>query len=76
MSHKNLKKACVCDINEEIISKKNSYFVLHDSQGFEHNEISNLDKVKKFIRSRSGELSLLKTEFMPFGERSILFGAL
>jgi hypothetical protein len=54
------KKAGVCDINEEIISKKNSFFVLHDSQGFEHNEIDNLDKVKKFIQSRSGEAIPLK----------------
>ena len=44
-------------INEEI---KNSYFVLHDSQGVERNEIDNLDKVKKFIRSRSGEAIPLK----------------
>ncbi|KAF8815629.1 hypothetical protein BYT27DRAFT_7192709 [Phlegmacium glaucopus] len=54
------KEAGVCDINEEIISKHNSYFVLHDSQGFEHNEIDNLEKVKNFIQSRSGEAIPLK----------------
>jgi hypothetical protein len=46
-------KAGVSDINYEIIPPDNEYFVLHDSQGFEHGEEDNFDIVKKFIESRN-----------------------
>jgi len=41
----------VCDINTEIIHPQNPRFVLHDSQGFEHGEVKNLERVKNFILS-------------------------
>jgi hypothetical protein len=44
----------VSDIEEEIISPENHRFVLHDSQGFEAGSKGNLDVVKKFVKSRSG----------------------
>jgi hypothetical protein len=44
----------VSDIEEEIISPENRRFVLHDSQGFEAGSKGNLDVVKKFVKSRSG----------------------
>ncbi|KAI0246610.1 hypothetical protein BJV78DRAFT_125834 [Lactifluus subvellereus] len=52
------KEHGVCDINEEIISPQNPRFVLHDSQGFEPSEIANLDKVKRFVKSRGAGVDL------------------
>jgi len=49
----------ICDINEEITSPQNSRFVVHDSQGFEHGEVSNLETVKKFLGER-GQDAVLK----------------
>jgi len=46
-------KAGVSDINTEIIPPKNDFFVLHDSQGFEHGEGDNFSTVKNFIKTRS-----------------------
>jgi len=46
-------KAGVADINTEIIPTNNEYFVLHDSQGFEHGEGDNFSIVKEFIETRS-----------------------
>jgi len=43
----------VADINTEIIPTNNEYFVLHDSQGFEHGEGDNFSIVKEFIETRS-----------------------
>jgi hypothetical protein len=45
--------AGVSDINTEIIPPDNDYFVLHDSQGFEHGEGTNFATVKDFIERRS-----------------------
>ncbi|KAF8805966.1 hypothetical protein BYT27DRAFT_7339503 [Phlegmacium glaucopus] len=46
-------QAGVANINTEIIPTNNEYFVLHDSQGFEHGEVDNLSIVKDFIETRS-----------------------
>jgi len=46
-------KAGVAEINTEIIPTNNEYFVLHDSQGFEHGEGDNFSIVKDFIETRS-----------------------
>ncbi|TFK35636.1 hypothetical protein BDQ12DRAFT_737515 [Crucibulum laeve] len=48
----------ICDINTEIISQQNPRFVLHDSQGFEPGEVTNLEKVKNFIQSRGMNTAL------------------
>ena len=50
MSH---SKAGVANINTEITPTNNEYFVLHDSQGFEHGEGDNFSTVKEFIETRS-----------------------
>ena len=50
----------VCDINTEIMSPQNPRFVLHDSQGFEPGETHNLDQLKAFIHSRTGDSVDLK----------------
>ena len=50
MSH---GKAGVANIDTEIIPTNNEYFVLHDSQGFEHGEGDNFSIVKDFIEARS-----------------------
>ncbi|KAJ6455165.1 hypothetical protein C8R45DRAFT_1036620 [Mycena sanguinolenta] len=42
------------DINAEIISSQNDRFVLHDSMSFEGGDVTNLETVKSFLRSRSG----------------------
>jgi hypothetical protein len=42
------------DINEEIPSDLNPRFVLHDSLGFEGGDISNLQIVQNFIKTRNG----------------------
>jgi len=42
------------------MSPQNPRFVLHDSQGFEPGETHNLEKVKAFIHSRTGESVDLK----------------
>ncbi|KAJ7055574.1 hypothetical protein C8F01DRAFT_453939 [Mycena amicta] len=52
VSHQRAGKS---DINEEIISPQNHRFVLHDSQGFEPGDVSNLDVVTSFLRERNGK---------------------
>jgi hypothetical protein len=49
------------DIDKEIPSELNPRFVLHDSRGFEGGDISNLEIVQNFIKSRS-ELRDLKDQ--------------
>ena len=44
--------AGVSDINTEIIASENARFVLHDSQGFEHGEGENFQKVVDFLKAR------------------------
>jgi hypothetical protein len=44
-----------CNIDDELYSDQNEHFVLHDSQGYEPGETTNLDRVKKFLESRSKE---------------------
>ncbi|CAG8778637.1 723_t:CDS:2, partial [Acaulospora colombiana] len=41
------------DINREILSKENTRFVLHDSQGFEPGEVDNFQRVRDFIQTRN-----------------------
>jgi len=41
------------DIDEEIFSKANEQFVLHDSKGFEAGEADNLRRVKDIIKKRN-----------------------
>lgn len=43
------------DIDREILSKENSQFVLHDSQGFEQGEDKNFKIVEGFIKRREAE---------------------
>ena len=45
-------EAGVSDINTAIISSENGRFVLHDSQGFEHREGENFQKVVDFLKAR------------------------
>jgi hypothetical protein len=44
--------AGISDINTAIIANENGRFVLHDSQGFEHGEGENLQKVVDFLEAR------------------------
>jgi len=44
--------AGVSNINTEIIARENGSFVLHDSQGFEHGEGENFQKVVNFLKAR------------------------
>jgi hypothetical protein len=46
------------NINKGITSKVNPRFVLHDSQGFEGGDVSNLQIVQNFIKTRSGLANL------------------
>jgi hypothetical protein len=46
------------DIEQEFTSPQNSYFVLHDSKGFEPGDVSNFDTVRKFIQERLQKLLL------------------
>jgi hypothetical protein len=48
----------VCDINDEITSPQNPLFVVHDSQGFEHGEDTNLKKVETFLQKRGDNAEL------------------
>ncbi|KAJ8094332.1 hypothetical protein PM082_006872 [Marasmius tenuissimus] len=52
--------AGVSDINSEITSEQNSRFILHDSQGFAHDEVDNYKTVERFIRDRTDERKPLK----------------
>ncbi|KAJ6533507.1 hypothetical protein B0H19DRAFT_1186083 [Mycena capillaripes] len=49
------QKAGKSDINSELISPQNSRFVLHDSMGFEHGDMDNLETAKNFLKARGGE---------------------
>ena len=49
MSH---SEAGVSNINTAIIASENGRFVLHDSQGFEHGEGDNFEKVVDFLKAR------------------------
>ena len=44
--------AGISNINTAIIANENGRFVLHDSQGFEHGEGNNLQKVIDFLKAR------------------------
>ena len=44
--------AGVSNIDTEIIGSENGRFVMHDSQGFEHGEGNNLQKVIDFLKAR------------------------
>jgi hypothetical protein len=48
-------KRGVHDIEHEMVFKSNPGFVFHDSRGFEAGGLSEFDKVKAFIASRSKE---------------------
>ncbi|KIK56309.1 hypothetical protein GYMLUDRAFT_263785 [Collybiopsis luxurians FD-317 M1] len=52
-AHVSHEQSGVSDINQEIISKQNSRFVIHDSQGFAAGETQNFETVKKFIKDRA-----------------------
>jgi len=42
----------ICNINHEITSSQNLWFVVHDSKGFEPDEVRNLDTVERFLLLR------------------------
>ncbi|KAH9172534.1 hypothetical protein EDB89DRAFT_888122 [Lactarius sanguifluus] len=41
------------DIQQEFVSPENQFFVLHDSKGFEPGDLSNFERVRKFIQQRT-----------------------
>jgi len=41
------------DIQQELVSPENQFFVLHDSKGFEPGDFDNFETVRKFIEQRS-----------------------
>ncbi|KAF7328477.1 G domain-containing protein [Mycena venus] len=56
------QEAGKCDINFEIISQQNPLFVLHDSMGFEHGDMENLETAKNFLQSHVGKDVALQTK--------------
>lgn len=48
------------NIDKEILSKQNPYFVLHDSKGFEHGDDANVKTVQRFIGERTRRDMLVK----------------
>ncbi|KAF7343531.1 G domain-containing protein [Mycena sanguinolenta] len=48
----------ICKIEDEIISKHNERFVLHDSMGFEPGQTHNLEAAKRFLESRGESVPL------------------
>ncbi|KAG6918821.1 hypothetical protein DXG01_011224 [Tephrocybe rancida] len=48
-------EAGFADIDNEIYSKANPHFILHDSKGFEHGDDVNVKIVQRFISERSKE---------------------
>ncbi|KAF7373068.1 G domain-containing protein [Mycena sanguinolenta] len=47
-----------CNIEDEIISEHNAYFVLHDSMGFEPGNTKEFETAKEFFRSRGKRVPL------------------
>ncbi|KAJ6455144.1 hypothetical protein C8R45DRAFT_1111525 [Mycena sanguinolenta] len=47
-----------CNIEDEIISKHNEYFVLHDSMGFEPGKTEEFERAKEFFKSRGKKVPL------------------
>ncbi|KAF5344743.1 hypothetical protein D9758_015290 [Tetrapyrgos nigripes] len=45
----------ISNIEEEIISKENDRFVIHDSQGYEPGDPTKFQELQRFIEQRSGE---------------------
>ncbi|KAF5328012.1 hypothetical protein D9758_017694 [Tetrapyrgos nigripes] len=45
----------ISNIEEEIISKENDRFVIHDSQGYEPGDTTKFEELERFIGQRSGD---------------------
>ncbi|KAF7333938.1 G domain-containing protein [Mycena sanguinolenta] len=51
-------KRGTCNIQDEIISPRNAYFVLHDSMGFEPGNTKEFETAKEFFKSRGKKVPL------------------